>query len=144
MGTGLRTPVVERKRERRRGLEKQTATLENAVIITAMARSPRQLMVKRRVVQFGVCHETEEGAVAGDCENGSRLLAEEGGDENVFVTGEGHWLPSLDGIHAENAGGVVRTRSDDERAAAVPLYADHVVARPSKDAMQLERRKLAL
>ncbi len=60
MGTGLRTPVVERKRERRRGLEKQTATLENAVIITAMARSPRQLMVKRRVVQFGVCHETED------------------------------------------------------------------------------------
>jgi len=40
------------KRERRRGLEKQTATLENAVSVPAMARSPRQLMVKRRVVQF--------------------------------------------------------------------------------------------
>jgi hypothetical protein len=66
MGTGQRTPVVERKRERRRGEEKQTATLENAVIITAMARSPRQLMVKRRVVQFGVCHETEDvGGVGG-------------------------------------------------------------------------------
>ncbi len=43
---GVCTPVVERKRERRRGEEKHTATFENAVIITAMARSPRQLMVK--------------------------------------------------------------------------------------------------
>ena len=42
-GGGVGTPVVERNRERRRGELKHTATLEKAVMMTAVARSPPQL-----------------------------------------------------------------------------------------------------
>ena len=83
----------------------------------------------------------EQGAVAGDGENCSWFLAEEGGDKNVFVPGERelrYWLPSLDGINAlENAPrGVVCARGDDERAAAVPVnthYLRHHSAPPEHD-----------
>ncbi len=43
---GLSTPVVDRKRERRSGEVKHTATLEKAVMMTAIARLPLQLEVK--------------------------------------------------------------------------------------------------
>ena len=85
-----------------------------------------------------------QGAVAGDGENCSWFLAEEGSDKNVFVPSERelrYWLPSLDGINAENAPrGVV---GDDERAAAVPVNTHHlpyVITRPPQNTHDGARR----
>ena len=85
-----------------------------------------------------------QGAVAGDGENCSWFLAEEGSDKNVFVPSESYWLPSLDRINAENARGVVCAGGYDERAAAVPVNTHYVITRPPQNTMELEGCKLAL
>ncbi len=69
------TPVVDRKRERRSGEVKHTATLEKAVMMTAIARLPLQLEVKgKRWIREVGCRDKDRILnVIGKEEQGNRV-----------------------------------------------------------------------